>query len=372
MRIGFDVAQTCLDKAGCGWVADLLAKSLAENAPEDHFDLYHQFGTFLNADTSRGTVITRQNVSEPFRDLSMAEAKDFWAAVVAGQRELPGNPDIVHANCFRSPRVGAAKLVYTVYDMSFWIYPEFTTELNRVICQQGTLKAISYASGLFFISESTRNEFERLFPGACERRNLVVAVAPLASRFPATSSARSKIPSGGWLAVGSLEPRKNYNVLLDAMERYWEGSKIRRTLTIAGGAGWKSEALRQRIQDLEQRGLVQYRGYVPEEELKGLYDQSFALIFPSHYEGFGLPIVEAMSRGCPVITRRNTSLQEVGGSAALYYDDTVGDLLELMAQLENERESYLERCAMALSQGRRFDWSTTAQTVLELYRRILR
>jgi len=370
MRIGFDVAQTCLSKAGCGWVADLLAKALAENAPEDHFDLYHQFGTFLNEDTSLGTVIAHPNVSEPFRGLSTAAANDLWTRVAAGQCELPGSPDIVHANCFRSPRVGSAKLVYTVYDMSFWIYPEFTTEINRTICQQGTLEAISNASGLFFISESTLKEFERLFPGVCERRNLVVAVAPLASRFPTASNARSEIPLGGWLAVGSLEPRKNYDVLLDALERYWQRSKIRRTLIIAGGAGWKSEVLRQRIQDLERRGLVHYRGYVPEEELKHLYEQSFALVFPSHYEGFGLPIIEAMSRGCPVITRRNSSLQEVGGSAALYYNDSTDHLVDLMLRLENAPEFYRERCAMAVSQARRFDWNITAKRVLELYRRI--
>ena len=370
MRIGLDVAQTCSPKAGCGWVADLLAKALADNAPEDQFDLYHQFGTFLNLDTSNGTHISRLNITEPFDRMTVSAARDLWNAVASGGRELPNSPQIVHANSFRAPAAGSAKLVYTVYDMSFWICPEFTTEENRLVCQQGTLEAISHAAALVFISVSTRREFDRLFPGLCERRNLAVAVAPLASRFPTTSNARSEIPSGGWLAVGSLEPRKNYGALLDALERYWQRSKIRRTLTIAGGAGWKSEALRQRIQDLEQQGLVHYRGYVPEEELKHLYDQSFALVFPSHYEGFGLPIVEAMSRGCPVITRRNSSLPEVGGSAALYYEDTTGDLVDLMVQLENDPAFYFERCAMALSQGRRFDWNSTAEKVLELYRRI--
>jgi len=371
MRIGFDVAQTCLTKAGCGWVADLLAKALAENAPEDHFDLYHQFGTFLNGDTSLGTVIARPNVSEPFRGLSTAAAKDLWTRVAAGQCELPGSPDIVHANCFRSPRVGSAKLVYTVYDMSFWIYPEFTTEINRTICQQGTLEAISRASGLFFISESTRKEFERLFPDICERRNLVTVVAPLASRFSTISNARSEVPAGGWLAVGSLEPRKNYSALFDALERYWRRSKLRKTLTVAGGGGWKSEAIRQELQNLEHRGMVRYLGYVSEEELKHLYKQAFALVFPSHYEGFGLPIVEAMSQGCPVITRRNTSLNEVGGSAALYYDDDSEDLVEQMLQLENRSELYLERCDLAVAQARHFDWNLTAKKALETYRALL-
>ena len=371
MRIGFDVAQTCAPKAGCGWVADLLAKALVDRAPEDEIYLYHHFGHWLNPDTSKGTHLLQPNVREPFRSMPVGVARKLWAAVAAGERELPGRPEILHANCYQAPKVRSAKLVFTVYDMSFWIHPEFTTEENRLICQQGTLEAISRASGFVFISQSTRNEFERIFPGFCDRRNVAAAVAPLASRFPNLRKPRSVIPSGGWLAVGSLEPRKNYDALLDAIEKYWERSKVRRQLTIAGGSGWKSEEIRQRITELEGRGLVRYLGYVSEERLKQLYGEAFALVFPSHYEGFGLPIVEAMSQGCPVITRKNTSLAEVGGSAALYYNDTIEDLVETMIRLENLPELYLERSNLVLNQARRFEWDITATIVLELYHRVL-
>ena len=123
--------------------------------------------------------------------------------------------------------------------------------------------------------------------------------------------------------------------------------------------------------ELEGRGLVRYLGYVSEERLKQLYGEAFALVFPSHYEGFGLPIVEAMSQGCPVITRKNTSLEEVGGSAALYYNDTIQDLVETMIRLENLPELYLERSNLVLNQARRFEWDPTATIVLELYHRVL-
>jgi glycosyltransferase involved in cell wall biosynthesis len=361
MRIGFDVAQTCVPKAGCGWATDLLAKALVESAPEDEFYLYHHFGTWLNPDTSKGTHSMKPNVREPFRSMRVGAARKLWATVAAGERELPGTPEVVHANCFQAPIVKPAKLVFTVYDLSFWIHPEFTTEENRLVCQEGTLEALSRADGFVFISRSTRNEFERVFPGFCDRRNVAAAVAPLASRFP----------SGEWLAVGSLEPRKNYGALLDAVEKYWERSKLRRRLTIAGGSGWKSEEIRRRILELEGRGLVRYVGYVSEERLRRLYGEAFALVFPSHYEGFGLPIVEAMSQGCPVITRKNSSLQEVGGSAALYYDDTIEDLVDTMIRLENVPEIYHERSNLVLNQAKRFDWDLTATVVLELYHRVL-
>jgi glycosyltransferase involved in cell wall biosynthesis len=371
MRIGFDVAQTCAPKAGCGWAADLLARALVARAPADEFYLYHHFGGWLNPDTSKGTHLLQPNVKEPLRSMSVGAARKLWAAVAAGDCELPGNPEILHANCYQAPEAGSAKLVFTVYDMSFWIHPEFTTEENRLVCQEGTLEAISRADGFVFISQSTRREFERIFPGFCDRQNVAASVAPLASRFPSVSEPYSVIPSGGWLAVGSLEPRKNYGTLLDALENYWERSQVRRPLVLAGGSGWKSEGTRERMLELEGRGLVRYLGYVSEERLRKLYGESFALVFPSHYEGFGLPIVEAMSQGCPVITRRNTSLEEVGGSAALYYDDTVEDLVETMIQLENQPELYLQRSKLALDQARKFDWDLTAKIVLELYRRVL-
>jgi glycosyltransferase involved in cell wall biosynthesis len=372
MRIGFDVAQTCEPKAGCGWVADLMARALAEEAPEDEIYLYHHFGTWLNEETSMGTHLSQANIKEPLRSLPVAVARELWTAVDSGQRELPGNPEIVHSNCYQAPRVGPAKLVYTVHDVSFWVYPEFTTEVNRLVCQQGVLEAVSRADGLVFVSESTRNEFERMFPGLCRRRNIATVVAPNASRYLQLSNPRQEVPSGGWLAVGSLEPRKNYGALLDALERYWERSKVRRPLTIAGGSGWKSEKLLRRIEELEQRGLVRYPGYVSEEMLKQLYHEAFALVFPSHYEGFGLPIAEAMSQGCPVITRRNSSLEEVGGSAALYYDDTVEDLIRCMLDLENATELYLERSRLSLAQASKFDWRLSARSVLGLYRSLLR
>jgi glycosyltransferase involved in cell wall biosynthesis len=372
MRIGFDVAQTCVEKAGCGWVATLLAKALAEVAPDDDLFLYHHFGDWLNADTSRGVSLSAENVREPFREMSVDAARELWTAVASGACELPGNPEIVHANSYRAPSVGSAKLVYTIYDVSFWIYPEYTTGENRLICQKGTLQALSRAAGFVFISQSSRDEFEKIFPGLCDRRKIMSTVVLLASRFPKASAPRSGSDFGEWLAIGSLEPRKNYSILLDALEKYWERSKIRRSLTIAGGLGWKSEEIRRRIRELEQRGLVHYEGYVSEAKLQRLYKESFALVFPSHYEGFGLPVVEAMSQGCPVITRRNSSLEEVGGSAAIYYDDTVEDLFQWMLKLENSSNFYSDRSVLSLIQASKFDWRITARHALELYERILK
>jgi hypothetical protein len=121
MRIGFDVAQTCVEKAGCGWVAALLAKALAEVAPGDELSLNHHFGEWLNADTLRGVRLSAQNVREPFREMSIDAARELWTAVASGARELPGNPEIVHANSYRAPKVGSAKLPMNTWRISLGV-----------------------------------------------------------------------------------------------------------------------------------------------------------------------------------------------------------------------------------------------------------
>jgi hypothetical protein len=114
VKVGFDVAQTCVDKAGCGWLADLLIKALVDLAPEIDFYLYHQFGTWINEDVSAGTHLATAGVREPFRSMSPRHASEIWNQIESGGKSLPGDPDIVHSNCFQEPSTGREKLIYTV------------------------------------------------------------------------------------------------------------------------------------------------------------------------------------------------------------------------------------------------------------------
>lgn len=170
MKIGFDVAQTCVERAGCGWYADSLARALVRVAPENEYQLYHHFGGWFNERTDRGTHLNAPNVLAPLRGLGVAEAAALWRAIDAGERPAPGEPQIVHANCYQAPFVGDARLVFTVYDMSYWTCPEFTTDGNRLLCQSGVFAALQRADGFVFISENSHREFERHLPGWLERR----------------------------------------------------------------------------------------------------------------------------------------------------------------------------------------------------------
>jgi glycosyltransferase involved in cell wall biosynthesis len=369
MRIGFDVAQTCIQRVGCAWYADSLARALIEVAPENEYVLYHQFGRWINDDTSRGTFIEHPSVQMPFWGVGPEKSRAYWSG--RGRLEkLAGDPDIVQSNSFQVVPAAGAKLVFVIYDTSFWIYPQFTTEANRLNCQYGVLEALAHADGLLFISESGRTEFETIFPGWLERNHKPAAAIPLASRVQASQVREST--ETYWLAVGSMEPRKNYDAIFSALDCYWRQSKEPRPLWIAAAAGWKNEKIRKRADHLEAQGRIRVLGYVDEQRLVTLYQQALGLIFPSWYEGFGLPVLEAMQCGCPVISSDRTSLPEVAGETALFIDPAKPEAIcDAMVRLE-EDSSLRRRCREAgLQRAKQFSWSRTAQATLSFYREVL-
>jgi glycosyltransferase involved in cell wall biosynthesis len=375
VKIGFDVAQTCEQRAGCAWYADSLVRAMAAAAPEHHFFLYHQFGTLINPSTETGTHFSAPNVTETFTDVTSAEAARIWQS----PSELivkTGAPDIVHANSFRAPRVPGAKLVFTVYDVSFWAVPQYTTEENRLMCQHGVMEALANADGFVFISQSARDEFERYLPGWLEENRKPWTVTLLGPKnivnVPEQGEQATPTTRRYWLSVGSLEPRKNYDVLLDAMELYWRKSERRRPLRIAGGSGWKSDALRSRIADFAARGIVEYMGYVPDRQILDLYRGAEAFIFPSWYEGFGLPLLEAMDAGCATLSSDRTSLKEVGGEAPIFFDPAnVDELVNSMLMLETQPAVRNARAAAGRARAAEFSWQRTARLTLEFYSRVL-
>jgi glycosyltransferase involved in cell wall biosynthesis len=370
MKIGFDVSQTCPERAGGAWYADALARALARNLPPgDELHLYHQFGDWINGDTERGTVIDSPQVKMPFHGIAHTQAEGTWRRVAQGEA-LPGAPDIVQSNNFHTPLTGGAPLVVVVYDLVFWTHPEFTTERNRLVCQGCVLDALVRAAGFIFLSQFARDEFEGVLPGWLKTHRY--CVIPAASRFPIATDPRAHSEDAPWLMVGSVEPRKNHSGLLDAYALYVSRSRCPRRLLVAGGQGWKSEETHRRMVEFQPAGLVCPLGYVDDTKLRELYDRSFALLAPSWHEGFGLPVVEAMSRGVPVIASRRGALPEVGGRAAIYIDPAKpGELAEAMLALENDCTVYAARATAALEQGSQFSWDGAAGSVRAFYKSLL-
>lgn len=373
MRVGLDVSQTCVEIAGCGWAAHQIAQALSAKAnPDLGIILYHHFGTWANSDTDKGFYSDRPFVESPLADMTGHEAKILWQKIGKGSMAPPGNPDLIHSHNFSAPGTGRIPLVYTVHDLAFWDLPHTSTETNRLVCQDGILQALEHANAFIFPSKFTQSRFLNFFGDILSKNRQSCQVVYWGGRFPGISRPKSFSKGSPWLFVGSLDPRKNIRNLLEAFDLYWEKSRQKRTLLLAGPQGWTTGKEWNHIEELSNRGRAKHLGYLSEGELLKRYRNAFGLVWPSLYEGFGLPVLEAMSQGTPVITSDRTCLPEVGGEAAIYCNpDSVESIAAAMIGLETEEEAYRDRSRKSLHRSSKFSWQDTALKLLEFYRDVI-
>lgn len=378
MRIAYDITQTGKDKAGCGYFAYSLMRALAEMDRENEYLLMNSFGPYYwDEKTSPKSLGIRQaNVREGFRHTNAADAQNFWRAPQANLDQALGSADLVHANNFYCPaELRQSRLIYTLYDLSFLEHPEWTTTANHSVCFEGMHRASLYADGILAISHYSRAHFLRTFPYYPAEKIRVVHLASRytrdehlskPARLPASVAAR-----GFWLCVGTLEPRKNHLGLLRAYAKH--KAKVGKTFPLvhAGGPGWLMEDFKEHIRKLGLQDDVTLLGYVDDNALQWLYQNCLAFLYPSFFEGFGLPVLEAMSLGAAVITSNTTSLPEVAGDAALLVDPTDEDALaQAMDRLEDDALR-LECGKKALAQAARFSWRKSAAETLQFYNSLL-
>lgn len=288
-----------------------------------------------------------------------------------------GFVDSAESRAGRKGRRPQGSVLFTCYDLTFLSHPECHTLDNRIACLEGTLRAHLAGAHFLAISQATSTEMQARLGIAPERISVIYPAA--ADRFglgdgenstPQLSSPARTLDSGRGeylLAVGTLEPRKNLARLIEAYAQLPDEVRSRYSLRIAGGGGWKQDGL----QVARSTEGVQWMGSVSDDELVDLYRGASLFVYPSLAEGFGLPVVEAMASGTPVITSNVSSLIEVAGDAAATVDPldvealarTIADLLGDVTRREVLKQRGLARAAQ-------FSWHRTAEQVLALYRQL--
>jgi len=376
MHIGFDISQTGSGKAGCGYYAHAMIQAMLDLAPQHRYSLFPSFGDFyFDALMPILNPYPGRNVHYGPRHLSRETARVFWTGPDA-EVQL-GRPDIVHANNFWCPiQLASSRLIYTFYDMGFAIDPAWTTETNRVGCFDGAFRAAMAADWVVAISQSSQAHFLSLFPHFPE--NHIRVIYPC-SRFADLTLAGKQpkgldgIPTGGyWLNVGTIEPRKNQRRLAEAYASYLALEGTPMPLVLAGGKGWLMEDFQKHLNQLEIAAHVVMTGYVSDEELIWLYRNCYANLYPSLFEGFGLPVLEGMQFGAPTLASQSTSIPEVAGDAAILLAPEDSDSwARTMLWLASNKEERHKLSAAALSQADRFDWKRSATTLLQLYEEAL-
>lgn len=376
MHIGFDISQTGSGKAGCGFFAHALIQAMLELAPEHRYSLFPSFGDFyFDAHMPIRNPYLGQDVHYGPRHLTREAAGVFWTGPDA-EASL-GRPDIVHANNFWCPtQLATSRLIYTFYDMGFAVDPAWTTEANRVGCFGGVFRSAIAADWVVAISEASRAHYLSVFPHFPENR---IRVIHPCSRF-ADSSAQGKRPKalddvpveGYWLNVGTIEPRKNQRRLAEAYARYLALGGAPMPLVLAGGKGWLMEDFQKHLSELGIEAQVVMTGYVSDDELIWLYRNCYANLYPSLFEGFGLPVLEGMQFGAPTLTSRSTSIPEVAGNAAvLLSPEDVEGWAQTMLWLEKNKAERDRMSIASREQAKKFSWRSSAATLLDLYEEAL-
>jgi glycosyltransferase involved in cell wall biosynthesis len=253
--------------------------------------------------------------------------------------------DVLHCTTFRGPAGGAVPTVLTVHDLAILRAPEAFARWHRLYGRAGLTRVLRAAEAIVAVSEFTRGEITALADVPPERITVVPnGVDPVFTRDGPRAD-------GDYvLAVATLEPRKNLRRAVEAARE--AGVELR----VVGARGWGG---------VEVDGWL---GEVPDGELAALYRGARCVVYPSLYEGFGLPVLEAMACGTPVVTSQATAMEEVAGGAAVLVDPL--DVSSIAAGLEEAATRREELVAAGLARAREFTWTRSADAVVELWRQL--
>jgi glycosyltransferase involved in cell wall biosynthesis len=374
MKIAIDISLAVDQSAGVGTYTRGLLEGLAAIDTENEYLLY----SYLDLpQPSYSGFPQGHNFSLCTVKAGEEHWQRSWSRADLPPKEALGRVDIIHSPFFNAPRERHGALVVTIHDISFLLYPQFHTEANRLHCLNGTLRTALYADRIIAVSHHTRKALVDYF-SMPEERLRVIHEAPRRVYYPEddielirNTLERLQVFRNFILSVGSLEPRKNLHNLLHAYAAYLHGHAGRELLVVAGGEGWLNEDLRLVVTKLGLGEHVKFLGFVQDADLRVLYSAAKLCVYPSFYEGFGLPPLEAMACGAPVITSNTSALPEVVGDAALLVDPKSSEELgDAMRQVLHDEGLRLKLRRQSLERAKLFSWERTAEETLAVYQEV--
>lgn len=287
-------------------------------------------------------------------------------------------PDVFFSPAHYTPRFCPVPVVTTIHDLSYFYYPDEFLKQDLYKLKNWTARSIEKSKKLIAVSKNTKKDILKFYPHIREQKitviyngfenNIVGDGSSVPNKGEITSPLRkyNLKPNAYLLYVGTLQPRKNITTLIDAFKLLTKTDPEMK-LVIVGKKGWMYEEIFQMVTDLGLTNRVVFTGYLPDEEVAVLYENAFCYILPSFYEGFGIPILEAMSHGCPVITSFNSSLPEIGGEACEYFDPTSAqNLVEKIHEIKNNPTHRKDLIKKGKERVKEFSWEKCAIETLKL------
>ena len=301
----------------------------------------------------------------------------LWEQCLQPLALLRDGADLVHGMAYALPLLCPTQAVVTVHDLSFLRYPQAFKRGNRIYLSAATRLAVARAEAVIAVSQHTAQELQRLLGVPPWRIHVVpngvdARFRPLARREVEAFRQRRGLPERFVLYVGTFEPRKNLETLLRTYGTLVHRDPHTRPLIIAGGRGWHYARVFALLERLALEDRVRFPGFIAHEELPLWYNAATLFVFPSLYEGFGLPVLEAMACGTPVVASNASSLPEVVGEAGLLVAPRdVEGLAEAMRRLLTDAALREELRARGRDRASKYSWRASAVRTAAVYDHVL-
>lgn len=368
MRIAFDGTTLTPGRTGVGYYTEHLLQHLAREVESTGDEIVV---------LSNRPIDTERPLPAHVRvhDGHRFPVRIGWMQMRAARALDAIRPDVAHFTNGMIPIGSPVSTIVTIHDMSLRLYPR-CHPVRRLLLNRPLMRvAIRQAASIVTVSDSARSDLLRLHGVPADRVSVVHEAASPSFR-PITDRAELdrvrahyRLPARFVLYVGTIEPRKNLSRLVDAFADA-RARGIPHHLVCVGPYGWSSRDLAGRVERLGLSDLVHFTGYAKFEDLPALYNLADLFVFPSLYEGFGLPVVEAMASGIAVITSSTSSLGEIAGDGATTIDPTNTEALaDAIVRLATDEELRRDLGRRGLHRSRMFSWTQTAKEMLAVYHR---
>ncbi len=374
MRLVIDVTPTIQNHAGLGRYAGELAQALlATCPPNEQLELFYTDSQQRQPPMS---LITLPRIALKLPNKLWRLQVLLAHLLYRSQDNLVGHGDVFLATDHLLPYFSTTMGVFVLHDLTFKLYPSVHLPLNRWFLKLMVPHFLKSARAIVAVSECTKRDAVSSYQLPADK--ISVIYEGVNQRFQSIDLPgklqsirdRYNLPPQFLLYLGTIEPRKNLLTVLEAFQQILADLPGLQ-LIIAGKKGWLYKEILTKIQVLNLAERVQFTGFVPDEDLPVLYNLATVFVFPSFYEGFGLPVLEAMACGAPVLCSNTSSLPEVAGEAAILINpNDVRGWAQAMAQvIKNEtlRDDLIQR---GFRQAARFTWEATARQTRQLYREL--
>lgn len=359
MLIAINASRAVNEKAGVGRVADNLIKNLLELDSKNQYLLLFNFFRHRDPKTVAAMSFKQKNSQIKINHWP-GQLQEWWFGL-----NLPKNiaADVYLAPTFLDVRMGLTiPQVLVIHDLTNFIYPEHAGMEMSQRYQEKTRLACEEALEIIAVSESTKQDIIRILKIKSDK---IRVIYPGQTEFPAGGKLPSNLkPQNFILSVGTIEPRKNLKGLLMAYRLLPMALRKKYPLAIVGGKGWNMVKDLEDVKDIEG---VKWLGYVSDADLGELYRNAKIFAYPSLYEGFGLPVIEAQQFGVPVVTSNISSLPEAAGDGGLLIDPkNPKAIARALQRVLEDKELYQKLSKRAKSHAQNFSWEKAARETLEV------